>query len=230
VKIGGVAICEQTPCSHELEEGDYKVQMKLEDYDVRTETLNLAAGALVKWALSPRFAMLNIASDPPGLPIYVDRVKVGMSPMKRLKLEAGTHRLLVNDLCFYEKGQQVVLKKGDDRKFMWTMEPRPSALNVKARDEKGQPLVAEVRVDGARVGNSPGIFKANMCAKRLKVSHPELGVWEKALKLKEKTTSDFLAEFEATHVEVRREMCYPSHQPMSADVVQDYIANLISLE
>jgi len=195
VMVDGKPVCQKTPCSKTLSQGPHRVEMALQQYLPRKETINLKGEAAVEWTLEPNFGWLAVTSDPPGLEVHIDNQVAGRTPLAARRLDAGAHDVLVVAPCRYDAGERVVLPRGKRRTLTLTSKFKPAGLRVTARDDRGNDLAADILVDGARVGRAPGIFTIPMCSKHIEVRHAELGSFKAKLTLQEKVTSDVNARF-----------------------------------
>ncbi len=77
VELNGNPICQKTPCSKPVAAGAHRVRMARLDHVTRSETVNLADGAKVRWKLEADYATVRFETTPPGLPVTVDGKAAG---------------------------------------------------------------------------------------------------------------------------------------------------------
>ena len=197
VMLDGEMLCQATPCQKVVEPGYHRVAMHKERYVARSSSVKLAAGGEVSWTLEPDFGTLAVTSEPPGLTVKLDSREVGQTPLSALEVAAGAHRLEVSGRCHYPEERRVTVKRGKRDSAAFAPKERPAGLDVRAVDGDGNDLVADVSVDGAKVGRTPGVFKVSVCARKVEVRHAKHGEWSQELTLKEKKTASVVAKLGA---------------------------------
>jgi hypothetical protein len=198
VMVDGKVICERTPCSRTVAEGLHEVSMLSERYLERRERLALGKGARVEWEMKPNFGWLTVLSEPAGLEVRINSEPAGRTPLARKELAPGGYEVLVVSPCHAEAGERVVLELGREREIALRPVERQAALEVSAKDQAGNDLEAEVLVDGARVGETPDVFKVSICARSLEVRHPGQGSKRIELELAEREVRPVAVVLEPT--------------------------------
>jgi len=188
VLLDGELLCQATPCSREVAAGRARVSMQKERYGARADWVELARGAAVHWALTPDFGWLTVTSEPSGLPVRVDGEEAGRTPVARRELPPGAYEVLVTSPCHYDEGERINLGRGEERTVAVRLAAKEGAIDVSARDGAGDAVAATVRVDGVRVGETPGVFRVPACAKEVAVEHPVAGAWRQPLAVGERET------------------------------------------
>ncbi len=160
--------------------------MQAERYDKREERVELAKGRKVSWRLSPNYGWLTVKSEPAGLEVKINGRPAGRTPLVRVEQDPGIYEVLIESPCHYQSGKRVELKKGEEKEVSVAPSPREGAVEVTARDKKGNDLEAEVYIDGVKVGETPGRFKANVCAREIEVKHQKEGTKKLSLSIEER--------------------------------------------
>jgi hypothetical protein len=186
VLVDGNLACQQTPCSKSVARGKHLVSMQAPRYGKRQERLVIAQGTSVSWKLDQNFGWLTVRSDPAGLAVTVNGREIGVTPIEKKEWEPGVYKILVSSPCHYDAGKKVRVVKGQEQTVEVTLKEKQGAVKVSAKDGKGNDLVADVYVDGKKVGRTPGTYKVSICAKELKVKHPKKGSAKKILSVKER--------------------------------------------
>ena len=156
VLVDNSLACNSTPCPGEVSAGRHTVNFQLKDYQPHRKSLDIKAGTSVDWTLVTTFAQVTLTSTPTGLPVSVNATLVGQTPLSARRLPPGVHAVLVSDRCFQPTGQHLSFQESDDKTLTFELKPRPSGIDVSAKDDKGNALVAAVSVDGRRVGKTLG--------------------------------------------------------------------------
>lgn len=188
VLLNGELLCQDTSkgCSRAIRKGTYTVTMQRERYKKRSQRLVIDESTEVKWALKPDFALLSIASEPPGLEVKVDGKAVGKTPMDALAVDKGRREIMVSDRCYYDRGKRMVLGEGDIRNLSFKMKPRMGAIDIVATDGSGNAKRGELWIDDQRVGMVPGVHKVAVCAQTVEVRKRGVVLYTGPAEIKEK--------------------------------------------
>ena len=89
------------------------------------------------------------------------------------------------DRCFLRDGERVSIAAGAEQRLVLTARKRRAGIDVSARDERGDALAAEVRVDGRLVGQAPGAFEVDLCSSKLDLVVAGYEPWSTKLDLSE---------------------------------------------
>jgi TolB-like protein len=163
VMVDGRVLCQGTPCSRELPEGIAVVTMQRERYLPRQDVVEVARrGPPLKldWTLEPDFGWLSVTSIPPGLPVTIDGKPAGRTPIAASELAPGTHEVRIGDPRYHERGERVVLARGEKRTVSLAPDPREGAIQVSARGADSNSVAARVLLDGVDAGTTPCTIKA----------------------------------------------------------------------
>ena len=200
VMVDGRMVCKETPCSKSVPAGVRLVAMQAERYDKKEERVELAKGKKISWWLSPNYGWLTVKSEPAGLEVKINGRLAGRTPLVRVEQDPGLYEVLIESPCYYPAGKRVELKKGEEKEVSVAPAPREGAVEVTARDKKGNDLEAEVYIDGVKVGETPGRFKAMVCAKELEVRHPQEGSKKLSLSIEERKVAQLEVILEGDRV------------------------------
>jgi formylglycine-generating enzyme required for sulfatase activity len=77
----------------------------------------------------------------------------------------------------------VRVEKGKDQSVELRPEPVPAGLEVRASDQDGNAVKATVKVDGEKVGTTPGRFEVSACASKVEVKREGYASYEATLSL-----------------------------------------------
>jgi hypothetical protein len=163
VIVDGRVVCQGTPCSRELPVGAAMVTMQKERYLPKQEAVDVARRSpplRLNWALDPDFGWLTVTSTPLGLPVIIDGRAAGQTPIEGRELSPGTYEIRVSDPRYHERGERVVLARGEKRTVAIAPDPRAGAVRVSARDAGSNAVAARVLLDGVEVGTTPCTIKA----------------------------------------------------------------------
>lgn len=181
----GKIICQSTPCSKMLTQGNHEIEMQKENYVPLSQKQEIKEGKPVKYTLEPDFAWLSVSGNHP-VSLKLDGADIGEIPIKDKVISTGNHKIEHTDSCFYDLGETFTVKRGEKKKIDFKLEHKESAIKVYAQDEKGNDLSADVFVDDKKVGKAPGTFKVPFCSKNLVVKNSD-SKYSQELSLKERS-------------------------------------------
>jgi formylglycine-generating enzyme required for sulfatase activity len=194
VTVDGSTVCQSTPCQKELDPGSHRIEMHKDKYVSGRADRRLTAGETVRLKLQPNFGYLRVVSVPAGLPATIDGKPVGVTPTKDLQMSLGRHRVEVTGPCHYKAWTKPSVARGERQEIKLSPEAKPAGLEVSAQDGRGNDVVADVYVDGKKLGRTPGTFTVTTCAKKLEVRSQTHGSFREELSLKEKKTAKVVAK------------------------------------
>ncbi|MBO8183446.1 MAG: PEGA domain-containing protein [Archaeoglobus sp.] len=101
-----------TPLTLKLTPGTYSVKITKDDYEpyVETVTLNPGESKSINIQLKALFGFLNIYSNVQGADVYIDGVKVGITPLKAYKLSVGDHKIEIRKEGYETFSQSLVIE------------------------------------------------------------------------------------------------------------------------
>ena len=166
----GKIICQTTPCSKMLTQGNHEIEMQKENYVPLSQKQEIKEGKPVKYTLEPDFAWLSVSGNYT-VSLKLDGANIGEIPIKDKVINTGNHKIEHSDSCYYELGETFTVKRGERKMIRFDLEPRESAIKVYAQDESNNDISADVFVDDKKVGKAPGTFKVPLCSKKLLVKN-----------------------------------------------------------
>jgi formylglycine-generating enzyme required for sulfatase activity len=192
VRLDDQLLCSTTPCRKRVITGAHQAVFEKERYASSPQKFTAAKGAVVKATLAPRFALVSVETEPPGVGIAIDGTTVGKTPVVR-EVDEGTAEIAVSDPCWLRSGERVAVKAGERKVVKLAPKARIAGLKVNAEDEKGNAIDVPVSVDGQPAGIAGETLKVQVCAR--KVTLP-LGneTFEAELKLEEGKLVTILAK------------------------------------
>jgi formylglycine-generating enzyme required for sulfatase activity/TolB-like protein len=198
VEADGAPLCQTTPCSRALATGaTVTISMKLLRYKPREETIGVKKGTRVNWTLEPNFGRVTVTSEPSGLAVTIDGKTAGRTPLADYELDPGPHDVVVTDPRYYDQGEKIDLKAGEQRRVAVTLPRREGALAVTARNARGDDLEGEVYVDGVKVGAAPGTIGKVLIGRHNIEVRTAQGAWRNTVEVKEREETAVAAEVTA---------------------------------
>ena len=190
VEVDGEVVCE-TPCSKTFARGDHRVEMKKARYATATQSVTLDKARTIAATLSPNFGWLSVQSQPAGLQVEVGGKSWGPSPIEEREVDPGVYDVWVKDPRYYDEGEKITIKAGERRPVSIAPKPKLGAVKVEAVDDRGNALVADVMVDGARVGKTPWTGRVQVGPHTVNVSS-EFGTADQDADVKEKQVASVI--------------------------------------
>jgi formylglycine-generating enzyme required for sulfatase activity len=194
VEVDGVGRRE-TKCSDYLTEGAHRVRMTLARYEAREGTLVVKGKEKVQWKLSPAIGWVDITSDPAGLAVEIRHEKRGTvqrvtTPATSQELDPGTYVVETVAQDFHSDRKRVTLAKGQRLPVKLTPLAREGYLKVKAFDDRGDAVDAQVKVGRAMLGTTPGPWKLRVGKYELEVSSAGRPTEKTTVEVEEGQTSE----------------------------------------
>ena len=143
---------ETTPRVVTLDEGPHEIVVTMEGYETFTQTVQIQAGSMI-----PIHAMLiplpavstgtvNISSDPSGATVLIDGQDKGTTPLSRLAIPVGTHRIEIRREDYESQFQNIEVRGGRNPDVHVTLERSGQAVLTLASNLRG----ARIIIDGIR--------------------------------------------------------------------------------
>ncbi len=115
---------------------------------------------------------VSFESTPDGATVFADgNLICDHTPCSKM-LSPGKHKIEFKSNCFKDRSETVTIKRDKKQTLALKMEPRYAMIEVDAIDKKsGSHIKETVKVDGKRVGKTPGTFKIPVCSKDLEIKY-----------------------------------------------------------
>jgi thiol-disulfide isomerase/thioredoxin len=184
VEVDGQVVCNVTPCKARVALGVRDISLKTAGYDTRTERMTLKSGQHIDWTLTSRVGTVSLTVKEPGLGVSVDGVPFTTTPTKPLRLEPGRHKIGISGRCYNTMEKTVAVERGGELSLTFTPEARVEEVRFDAYSEGGVRVVGNVTADGIALGNTAQVLRVPICAEKVRITHPEHGVWEGRVSLR----------------------------------------------
>ena len=215
VMLDGALLCQSTPCSKLVAPGSHQLGFQLESYLPVRESLRLDGDTRnVKRELTPDFGWLEVASKPSGLAVFVDKKPWGTTPLMKRQISSGPHQVLVTDSHYYDKGKDIVVRRGEQEKIEVHLLPREGGLKILARDTGGNDVGARVLLDGRDIGATPFAGKVIIGNHKVRVTFGDSS-WERTVSVMEQQVQELEAVLDQSRPTPSRDR---AHAPMDSDI------------
>lgn len=149
VHIDGVEIC-QTPCTKEIDQGEHKLTLEKEDFELYSEVKQIGNGRQsIQANLQMRYGYVTILGLPEDAIIKVNNKEI--SAKDRIRLSPNDHVMTVTSKYFQPWYKQFQIKKGDMLDFKYDAEALLGHVKISATDDKGNPLEASIMINGEKI-------------------------------------------------------------------------------
>ncbi len=124
---------------------------------------------------------LTLETRPEEVPVSIDGRPAGETPLRRLALETGEHEVVVDAECREQLVRTVEIEPEAERRLAVEVPRGEVDVKVDADSRDGEPLEAEVVVDGRSIGQTPGSFEVPACSEQLEIRHDDYETYETSL-------------------------------------------------
>jgi len=185
VRIDGKMVCQSTPCDKVIEEGECEITVQKELYLTKKQIVSVQRGNNIQIDLEPNFGRLEIESPYDGVDVVLDGKNIGKTPIQEMQITPGAHIVEPQGECFNTVQEQFVVEKSKTYTVKLAVQQKEAAIQIVAKDEKGNDIEASVFVDGKEIGMAPGMFKVPLCSKEVVITS-NTGKYKEILSLEEK--------------------------------------------
>ncbi len=182
VMIDGVQKCSEGKevCKLELTEGAHQLSMTKTDYFVRSGSVTITeADSAIEWSLDPNFATLRVITEPSSLQFTINGEEHQGSYSQRITPKQE-YQVISSDPCYAKKGEAISASSPGEEIVVRLSPPQLQAIiDVSAQSPQGEPLKADIIVDGNELGTTPSQHRVSICSKSLTLKHDEHGEYKK---------------------------------------------------
>ena len=133
VMVDGKLMCQSTPCSKTLTQGNHNIEMLKEDYVPFSKKEEIKESEAIKYTLEEDFAWLWVTGNH-DVQLKLDGKNIGEIPIKEKQITPGNHKIEHSDRCFYDSVENFTIKRGEKKTIEFNLEPRESAMPFASRD------------------------------------------------------------------------------------------------
>ena len=159
VYLGGTLVG-KTPHRITLPIGKYELRLTRELHlplkEIVTITREIQQGRQLEFALTPNYGLLDLRTIPPGIAVFIDEEQVGVTPLEGYRLRLGVHDVALRDPRYFaisiEELQFTTPLERVQKDF--TLKQKFGGLDISAHDENNSMVVAEVFLNGKKVGET----------------------------------------------------------------------------
>jgi tetratricopeptide (TPR) repeat protein len=169
VEVENELLCDATPCSKTVRQGQYLVAMQKEGYETTVAAFYANSGARVSLKLPRLEGQVSLTSEPSGMEAKLDGQPMGRTPLLLEKVLATAHEVAIEDACYQRAAQKFELKKDEKKSVNLVLRARETELKLQATDDAGMPVTGTALLGRQRLGNVPGTHRVSICAKSLTV-------------------------------------------------------------
>ncbi|MEC7986910.1 MAG: PEGA domain-containing protein [Myxococcota bacterium] len=194
VMIDGKILCQSTPCKKEITAGSHKFHFDKERYFPIDQILNTEKKSSIHVDMEPIFGTITLKSNPEDVPFLLDKTKIKL-PLKEHELDPGTHVISSDSPCYYAVEESIKIQSGEHIDKEIALTAKPSGIDVSTLDLSDTPVSADIYVDGKKRGQSPNVFKVDVCSRTIEARYKNYRV-KQSLSLRVKETHKIDLKFE----------------------------------
>ena len=193
--LNGQLLCQATPCQKTVTPGTHQIRIEKERYNGWSKNIDTKKGSIVHGKLTPKFGFLKINTTVSGVELSLDGQSLGKTPIKPIELDAGIHKIEVNDKCYTGPDYRFQTLANKTEEVKYPLKARQSGIKVSLSDHLENALKGQVYVDDVYLGETPSTYQLPLCSKQLIVKYNGQAV-EKILSLEEKKVLEFDLQIE----------------------------------
>ncbi len=170
VSFDGVENVCRTPCKLEVLHGTHSLSLWLQDYNRMTGTVQVD-GSRDQFAfeLKEHIGRLSFANCPLRTDVIVDGNKLGTSTDQEFKLSPGTYVIELDHPEYYKSSQKISMAVGQRLEIPCQLKAKMGGLEISAKNTAGEPVKANVEIDGQAVGKTPGNFEVRAGSRNVRL-------------------------------------------------------------
>ncbi|MCI4463725.1 MAG: serine/threonine protein kinase [Caldisericum sp.] len=108
--------------------------------------------------ITPQLAYLSISSEPQGAEVYIDGVKVGITPLNEFSTKPGTHTIKLTKEGYLDSNATIDIKEKESKTLSYTLKEKTSTTTAEKDipvSISSNPAGAKVYIDGKEIGATP---------------------------------------------------------------------------
>jgi hypothetical protein len=209
VRVDGRLLRGRTPLSGAAGRGNHHLLLQLPGFNDLNMDFNMPNDRDVQLSPTltrrdaraftlPGAARLTIETDPPGLPVSIDGLPAGRSPLPDRTVDPGAHFVSVDDPCMRGVNMRAQVRSGDSRLVYIAAEPQLAGVAVRAVDRTGLDFQAEVEIRSGtslQTGRTPQRFLVPVCGTSITVTGANGKRWSAEPVLEKGQIKPVVAEF-----------------------------------
>jgi len=172
VSVDGMPMGKTTPFQKSFPAGTHRVIMALDEYKLSVSDITFSSnGQIVKSVMIPTYGYLTVTSTPSGIPVQLDGLPIGSTPILSRRVSEGGHELILGDDCWLKATNSINIESGVTRTVNQTMNSRTAGISVTAIDAiTGDDLIAKISDDNGKIlGETPFSGTVPLCTRSITV-------------------------------------------------------------
>jgi hypothetical protein len=171
VYVDGVEVC-VTPCRREINQGEHKILFEKNGFDLLSKIYSIGSGRqTVSEELIDTYGHLFLEGVPSSAVIKVDNKEI--TNRDQIRLLPNQHVITVTSKYHQPWHKSFELKRGEKLRLKYDAESLMAYLKISASDVNGQPIEAELYVNGEKMPEkTPAVIQIPSGEATLKLSYP----------------------------------------------------------
>ena len=169
VLINGVPACYKYPCTQKLERGQYRIDIRAENYHSESFLIKVEDDLHQDIRLSPKGGWITIVSEPSQLAVSIDGALIGKTPIRKFPIQYGRHTIDVPDGCFETLQKTIDVFSDQEKEIRLEPKYRTIPVRVSLLDDQLAHVFGIVYADGVELGPSKNIHNIPLCTQHVMV-------------------------------------------------------------
>ncbi len=142
--------------------------------------------------LSPA-GFINISTQPSGIPVLMDGKEIGVTPITNQKVASGRHRYKIQKDGFKDFDTTLNIAQKQIYTISKNLIPMIGKLKLRAKPYGSIYIDDQLKKSDTDV---PLNIEVPSGTRRIKITHPKYGTWEKSINIKTEESIDILVDFD----------------------------------
>ncbi len=142
--------------------------------------------------LSPA-GFINISSQPGGVPVFMDGKEIGVTPVTNQKVASGRHRFKMQKDGFKDFDTTVNISQKQSYTISKNLVPMIGKLKLRAKPYGSIYIDDQLKKSDT---DTPFNIEVPSGTRKIKITHPKYGTWEKSVNIKTEESLEILVDFD----------------------------------
>jgi serine/threonine protein kinase len=142
--------------------------------------------------LSPA-GIINITTQPAGIPVFMDGKEIGISPVADLKIASGKHRFKLQKDGFKDYDTTLNISQKQNYTISKNLVPMIGKLKLRAKPYGSIYIDDQLKKSDTDI---PLNIEVPSGTRKIKITHPKYGTWEKSVSIKTDESVDIFVDFD----------------------------------
>lgn len=137
--------------------------------------------------------ILYLTTQPAGIPVLMDGKEIGVTPITNQKISAGRHRFRLQKDGFKDFDTTLIIAQRQTYTISKNLSPMIGKLKLRAKPYGSIYIDDQLKKSDTDVPVNVDVPSGK---RKIKITHPKYGIWEKTISIKPDESLDILADFD----------------------------------